>query len=197
MTTSLERAVCVYCASSDSCPPAFHAAARRVGELLAEDGRAVVYGGGRFGSMGAVADGALSRGGVVIGVIPHFLRAMELAHDALTELHLVEDMRVRKHEMLSRSTAVVALPGGCGTLEELLEVITLKRLGVYLAPIVIVNTHSYFDPLLRLFDSAVENRFMDQRHLSMWQVVEAPEDVVPAIVQAPSWGREARAFAAL
>jgi uncharacterized protein (TIGR00730 family) len=194
---ALERAVCVYCASSSSCDPVFHVSARRLGELLADDGRPVVYGGSRIGSMGAVADGALSRGGRVIGILPRFLKDMELSHDGLTELHVVEDMRTRKHLMLSQAEAVVALPGGCGTFEELLEVVTLKRLGIFLGPIVIVNTRDFYAPLFALFDAAVRERFMDERHLAMWQVVERPEDVVPALAAAPAWTADARRFATL
>jgi uncharacterized protein (TIGR00730 family) len=197
MNAALERAVCVYCASSSSCDPEYHAVARRLGELLAADGRPVVYGGSRIGSMGAVADGALARGGRVIGILPRFLKDMELSHDGLTELHVVEDMRTRKHLMLSHAAAVVALPGGCGTFEELLEVITLKRLGIFLGPIVIVNTRGFYAPLFALFESAVRERFMDERHLAMWQVVERAEEVVPALAAAPAWAPEARRFATL
>jgi uncharacterized protein (TIGR00730 family) len=197
MSERLARAVCVYCASSGSCDPEYHGAARRLGELLAADGRTVVYGGSRIGSMGALADGALARGGRVIGVLPRFLKDLEVSHDGLTELHVVEDMRTRKHLMLSRSEAVVALPGGCGTFEELLEAITLKRLGVFLGPIVIVNTRGYFAPLLALFESAVRERFMDERHLAMWQVVANPEAVVAALASAPPWSAAARRFASV
>jgi len=197
MNERLARAVCVYCASSGSCDPEYHAAARRLGELLAADGRSVVYGGSRIGSMGALADGALAAGGRVIGVLPRFLKDLEVSHDGLTELHVVEDMRTRKHQMLSRSEAVVALPGGCGTFEELLEAITLKRLGVFLGPIVIVNTRDYFAPLLALFEAAVRERFMDERHRAMWQVVATPEAVLGALERAPPWSAEARRFATL
>lgn len=197
MDERLARAVCVYCASSSRCDAVYHAAARRLGELLAADGRPLVYGGSRIGSMGALADGALARGGQVIGVMPRFLRDLELAHDGLSELHVVEDMRTRKHQMLSRSEAVVALPGGSGTFEELLEAVTLKRLGVYLGPIVLVNTRGYFAPLLQLFESAVRERFMDERHLAMWQVVGEPEEVVAALATAPPWSVAARQFATL
>jgi len=136
--------------------------------------------------MGALADGALASGGQVIGVLPEFLRALELAHDHLTELHIVEDMRVRKHQMLMRGSAVVALPGGCGTLEELLEVITLKRLGVYFKPIVIVNTRRYFDPLIALFAAAVEERFMEPQHLALWRVVDTPEEALSFLASTSS-----------
>lgn len=191
-----ERSVCVYCASSASAPPAYREAAFRLGAVLADAGFTVVYGGSTLGSMGALADGVLSRGGRVVGVMPRFMAELEWAHDRLSELHLVDDMRTRKHEMLSRSRAVVALPGGSGTLEELLEVISLKRLGVYLDPIVLVNTRGFFEPLVTLLARAVEERFMDRRHLAMWQVVAEPEEVPDALARAPAWSAEARKFAA-
>jgi uncharacterized protein (TIGR00730 family) len=191
------RAVCVYCASSRTSHPDYRAAAQRLGEVLATAGIDVVYGGGAVGSMGALADGALGKGGRVIGILPRFMAELEWGHRGLTELELVEDLRVRKHLMLSRSDAAIALPGGSGTLEELLEAITLKRLGLYLNPIVLVNTRGFFAPLLTLLEHAVEERFMDTRHLQMWQVVERPEQVPEALTGAPAWSAEARRFAAL
>jgi uncharacterized protein (TIGR00730 family) len=192
-----ERSVCVYCASSRTSDPEYRSAAQRLGEVLAEAGIGIVYGGGASGSMGALADGALARGGRVTGILPRFMADLEWGHRGLTELELVEDLRVRKHLMLTRSDAAIALPGGSGTLEELLEAITLKRLGLYLNPIVLVNTRGFFAPLLTLLARAVEERFMDVRHLSMWQVVARPEEVPGALEQAPAWGPEARNFAAL
>jgi uncharacterized protein (TIGR00730 family) len=189
--------VCVYCASSAACDPRYHDAAFRLGVVLADRGMAVVYGGGGIGSMGALADGALSRGGRVVGVLPRFMADLEWGHRGLTELTLVEDMRVRKHLMLSQAAAVVALPGGCGTLEELLEAITLKRLGLFLGPIVLVNTRRFYDPLVELLGRAVTERFMDDRHQQMWQVVAEPEEVPAALDSAPAWSAEARAFAAV
>lgn len=189
------RSVCVYCASSQACDAEYHEVARRLGGLLARAGCTVVYGGGRAGSMGALADGALAAGGHIVGVIPRFMVDLEWGHDDLTELHVVEDMRTRKHEMLTRASAVVALPGGTGTLEELFEAITLKRLGLFLGPIVIVNTRGYYDPLLDQLAVAIERRFMDARHAAMWTVVATPEDVLPAISSSPSWGADSRDFA--
>jgi uncharacterized protein (TIGR00730 family) len=109
----------------------------------------------------------------------------------------VEDLCARKHLMLARSDAAIALPGGSGTLEELLEAMTLKRLGLYLKPIVLVNTRGFFAPLLTLLGHAVDERFMDRRHLYMWQVVAQPEEVPAALAAAPAWGPEARSFAAV
>lgn len=191
-----EFVVCVYCASSNACHTDYHSAAFRLGELLAEAGCSIVYGGGAVGSMGAVASGALSKSGRVVGIIPEFMVALEWEHPGLTELQRVEDMRTRKHLMLSRSHAVVALPGGTGTLEELLEAITLKRLGLYLNPIVLVNTRGFYDPLIQLLSNAVAERFMGEKHTAMWQVVNHPEEVLPAIAAAPHWPANAISFAA-
>jgi hypothetical protein len=106
-------------------------------------------------------------------------------------------MRTRKHLMLTESQAAIALPGGCGTLEELLEAITLKRLGLFLGPIVLVNTREYFRPLLEALSRAIDERFMDERHALMWQVVARPEEVPQALERAPAWSAEFRAFAAV
>jgi len=194
---AVERAVCVYCASSRIAHPDYRVAARRLGEVLAGQGVAIVYGGGAVGSMGALADGALSAGGRVIGILPRFMADLEWGHKGLTDLQLVEDLRTRKHMMLTLSQAAIALPGGSGTFEELLEAITLKRLGLYLNPIVLVNTRGFFTPLLDALGRAVAEHFMDQRHLLMWQVVDTPEEVPAALANAPAWSAEARSFASI
>jgi len=191
------RHVCVYCASSRMSHAQYRQAAFRLGAILAQRGFGIVYGGGGAGSMGALADGALCEGGRIVGILPRFMADLEWGHKGLSELELVEDMHTRKRRMLARSHAVVALPGGSGTLEELLEALSLKRLGLYLNPIVVVNTRGYFDPLIELLDRAVSERFMDERHLAMWQVVGEPEEVPAAIESAPEWTAAARSFAAV
>lgn len=195
--TRVERSVCVYCASSKACHPDYHDAAFRLGVFLADRSFTIVYGGGGGGSMGALADGALDRGGRIVGVLPQFMAELEWGHKKLSELQLVEDLRTRKHVMLARSQAVVALPGGSGTLEELLETMSLKRLGIYLGPIVLVNTRRYFDPLIHVLSRAIEERFMAEQHRLMWQVVAEPEEVVQAIESAPLWTAAARGFATM
>ncbi len=192
----MDKTICVYCASSQRCDPAYHDAARRLGQVLAQRDFTIVYGGGAVGSMGALADGALAEGGRIVGVIPRFMMELEWGHQHLTELRVVEDMRIRKHTMLSHSQGVVALPGGSGTLEELIEAITLKRLGLYVHPIVLVNTRGFFAPLIHLLQQAVAERFMNAQHLAMWQIVASPEEVPTALDAAPPWSAEARAFAA-
>ena len=149
------RTICVYCASSRQCDPEYHDAAFRLGRVLAEQQCSIVYGGGGAGSMGALADGALSKGGHVVGILPRFMQELEWGHSELPELRVVEDLRTRKHLMLSASQGDVALPGGSGTLEELLEAITLKCLGLYTHPIVLVDTRNYFAPLVQLLERSV------------------------------------------
>ncbi len=187
--------ICVYCASSGACPAEYREAAFRLGAVLARGGWSIVYGGGGVGSMKALADGALAHAGRVVGVLPRFMQELEWGHPGLTELRLVDDLRIRKQAMLEGSAGVVALPGGTGTLEELLETITLKRLGLYLGPIVLVNTRRFFDPLVDLLSRAVAERFMDERHLAMWRVVGEPEEAPGALETAAPWHAGARAFA--
>src|SRR5689334_10046507 len=189
--------VCVYCASSQHCHPEYMQAAHRLGEVLAQNSIEIIYGGGALGLMGQVADGALKNGGKVFGIMPRFMQELEWGHRRLTELRLVEDMRERKHLMLTGSDAVVALPGGCGTLEELFEAITLKRLAIYLNPIVVVNTRRFFDPCIELLHRCVEERFMNPQHLQMWQVIDRADDVLQAITRSAQWTEKARAFAAV
>jgi hypothetical protein len=192
-STKINR-VTVYAASSGALKPHFYDAARRLGEVLAEAGKSIIYGAGGSGLMGSMADGALSRKGEVYGVIPTFLQELELSHRGLTGLTVVEDMRTRKHLMLSDSDAVVTLPGGSGTYEELFEVLTLKRLGRWVGPIVLVNTAGFYDGLIRFLKHSIEERFMSTSHLKMWEVVDQPEEVLEAMLSAHSWDGDALQF---
>jgi len=189
------RNVCVYCASSQQAPEQYRDAAAVLGRTLAEQGRRIVFGAGAVGSMGALADGALAAGGEVVGVIPKFMVELEWAHQGLTELVVVEDMHVRKRKMLELSDALVALPGGSGTFEELLEAITWKRLGLFTGPIVILDQGGYYRPLIAQLDRSVSDRFMDERHREMWQVVADVEGVIPALDSAPPWSADSVRFA--
>ena len=187
--------ICVYAASSSRIAPEFLQAARSLGEALADAGHSLVYGGGSQGLMGAVADGALSRGGEVVGILPRFMADLEWGHPGLTHLELVEDMRERKHKLLTGSDAVVALPGGCGTLEELFEAITLKRLGIYFNPILLLNTRDYYAPLQAFMQQVIAERFMNPEHATMWSLVDRVEDVLPVIAATPPWREDAREYA--
>jgi uncharacterized protein (TIGR00730 family) len=189
--------VCVYCGSSKSCEPAYHDAAGRLGRELARCRIAIVYGGGSVGLMGALADGAMAEGGKVLGVIPRFMDDLGWGHSGLTEVTMVDDLHQRKRMMISGVDAVIALPGGCGTLEELFEAITWKRLGLYAGPIVLVNTRDFFKPCVELLERCIGERFMHERHRELWSVVDEPEQVVVAIRQAPPWPDENRRYAAV
>ncbi len=193
---SLQR-ITVYAASSQALAPDYINAARRLGRTLGEAGLTIIYGGGGHGLMGAVADAALATGAEVHGVIPEFLTRVEAGHQGLTSLEIVEDMRTRKARMLEGSSAVIALPGGCGTFEELFEAITLKRLGQFLGPIILVNTKGYYDQLLDFLQHSVRERFMNRSHLQIWQCIEEPEQVLEALGAAPVWSPAAIAHAAV
>lgn len=150
----------VYCGSSPGHDPAFVALATELGRALAHEGSTVVYGGASVGLMGAVADAALVGGGRVIGVLPEALRARELAHERLSELHITDDMHARKLKMATLADGFVALPGGYGTWEEVLEVATWRQIGLHRKPIVVVDHEGYYAPLRAQVDRAVEAGFM-------------------------------------
>ena len=192
---SRRRRILVFCASSTSCEPHFHEAADVLGRAIARAGHTLVYGGGAKGSMGAVADGALAEGGHVVGIIPRFMRELEWAHTGIAELELVDDMQTRKRLMLETADAIVTLPGGSGTFEELFDAITSKRLGLFTHPIVILNQNGFYDPLFRLMESSVAERFMHEQHLDIWQSVAEVADVLPAIEAAEPWPENAVEFA--
>ena len=187
--------ICVYCASSAHCDPLYLEAARTLGTTLAKAGCVVVYGGGATGLMGALADGALTAGGEVIGIIPRFMVDVEWQHPGVANMQIVEDMRERKHRLLTGADAVIAMPGGCGTLEELFEAITLKRLALYLNPIILLDTNGFYRPLQAFMQQVIDQRFMNREHLRMWQLVEHVDEVLPAIRNAPPWTENARDYA--
>lgn len=189
--------VCVYCGSSRQCDPVYLKTAEQVGRVLARSNFTVVYGGGSAGSMKSLADGALAEGGRVVGVIPEFMVKLEWVNPNIPETIIVNDMHERKKRMIDGVDAVIALPGGSGTLEELMEAITWKRLGLYFGAIIILNTQSYYQPLRQLLEQCIGERFMDSRHAQMWTFVNEPEEVPQAISAAAPWSEDCRNFAAL
>ena len=189
------KMVTVYASSSAALRPIYYDAARRLGEVLAGAGKSIIYGAGGDGLMGSVADGALSKNGEVYGVVPQFLQDLELTHRGLTDLKVVKDMRVRKQLMLEDSHAVVTLPGGSGTYEELFEALTMKRLGQWVGPIILINTTGFYDRLVQFLQHSIEERFMGSSHLKMWSVVDEPEQVLEAIENSPAWDSSALEYA--
>jgi uncharacterized protein (TIGR00730 family) len=170
--------ICVFCGSKVGLDPEYAAAARGVGQALARHGIGLVYGGGRVGLMGIVADSVLEHGGRAIGVIPEPLATQEIAHDGLTEQHVVAGMHERKALLARRSAAFLTLPGGIGTLEEFFETLSWACLGLHQKPLGILNVRSYFDPMLALLDHAIAQRFVRAEILDLLFVSSNPEHVV-------------------
>jgi uncharacterized protein (TIGR00730 family) len=161
------KRLCVFCGSSVGVRPAYRLEAQRLGETLARRRIGLVYGGGRVGLMGALADAALAAGGEVIGVIPEALVAREVGHAGLTDLHVVPSMHERKALMASLADGFMALPGGSGTLEEFFEIVTWALLGLHSKPCALLDVESYFDPLIALLDHAVIEGFLKIEHRRM------------------------------
>ena len=189
--------VCVYSASSTKIDPVYFDTAYELGTLLGQQHIRLINGAGNMGLMSAVSDAALAAGGEVTGVIPRFMVEQGWHHTGLTRLVEVESMHERKKMMADLSDAVIALPGGCGTLEELLEIITWKQLGLYLNPVVILNVKGYFDPLLAMLQRAVEENFMRTQHGSIWHVVKTVREAVELVHTVPLWDVSIRKFAAI
>lgn len=191
------RSIAVYCASSNKVRASFIAAAERLGELMATKGKRLVYGDGGIGLMAAVARGALNAGGEVVGVIPQFMVDQGWNNPDSTKTIVTQTMHERKSTICEISDAMVALPGGIGTFEELLECLTWKQLGLHHNPVVILNTDGYYDKLLACIDQMVEEQMMRPIHKDMYVVVSEPEEVLPAIENAPAWDPSTRRLASI
>lgn len=161
------KSITVFCGSSQGFDPAFIHLAFNLGAYLAESQISLIYGGAKIGLMGALADGALSKNGNVIGVIPDFLKTKEVAHEGLTELIVVESMHIRKLKMAELCDGVIALPGGFGTMEEYFEMLTWGQLGLHKKPIALLNTNNFYDPLIALADSMVGAGFLKQENRNL------------------------------
>ncbi len=177
--------IAVYCASSTQIKPAYFEAARCLGDIFVENHITLVYGAGNMGLMGEIADAMLAHRGQVIGVIPQFMVEQDWDHKGCTETIVTRDMHERKATIERISDAMVALPGGCGTFEELFECITWKQLGLHTKPIVILNTDGYYDNFVRCVDQMVEENFMRGIHRDLFSVVNTPEEVLSAILNSP------------
>ena len=191
------HSVCVYSASSTKIASVYFEAAEKLGSLLAKQHIRLINGAGSIGLMRSVADAVLENGGEVTGVIPHFMVEQNWHHTGLTELIEVTSMHERKQQMANLSDGIIALPGGCGTLEELLEIITWKQLGLYLNPIIILNVNGFFDPLLEMLERAIEENFMRRQHGDIWKVARTPEEAVELLQTTPVWDASIRKFAAI
>ncbi len=179
--------VSVFCASSAKVDPVYFEAAGRLGKVLAKNDIAVNYGGGEVGLMGKLADTMMSHGGSIRGVIPEFMVQQGWNHPGLKDMVVVRDMHERMKKINEDIDAYIVLPGGVGTMAELLEIITMKQLGQILHPIVIINTRGFFDPFLEILEKMVSERFMREIHTDIWSFVNEPEEVLKAIKNAPVW----------
>lgn len=177
--------VCVYCASSGDVAAEYVAEARRLGSLLASRGCTMVCGAGRTGLMGALTDAGMGAGGRVVGVIPQFMVDRGWCHTGLSETIVTADMHERKQTMARLADAAIALPGGVGTLEELLEIITWKQLGLFDGPIIIVNTSGYYNPLIEMLGRAAAERFMKRQHAMLWAVAADASEAIELLDRMP------------
>ena len=191
------ESVCVFAASSPAIPDIYLDAARELASALVSNEISMTYGAGAVGIMGVMADTMLEEKGRVTGVIPSFMVKMGWAHDRVSRLVKVKSMHDRKRRMIRGVDAVVAMPGGVGTLEEVMEVITLKQLGQFLKPIVILNTNGFYDPLLKQMEKMVIERFMRPLHNDIWQVCNEPSRVLDTIERAPDWDGSRIKYAAV
>ena len=191
------KSVCVYCASSTQIDKKYFRAAQELGTLIAQKGLRLITGAGKLGLMNTVQDAALAAGGEAIGVIPSFMVREGWHHEGLTQLIETTSMHERKQTMANLSDGVIALPGGCGTLEELLEIITWKQLGLYLNPIIILNIDGFYDALLAQLSKAVEENFMRSIHADIWKVATTPDEAVELLLSTPAWDKNIRKFAAI
>jgi len=179
------KLLCVYCSSSDRLDPKYYAAATEIGTEMAKRGWGLVYGGGRTGLMGAVARAVKAAGGRVVGIIPDFMKAKELAFTEADELVTVVTMRERKLLMETRADAFLTLPGGWGTLEEIMEILTLRQLDVLRKPCVIFNQDGFYDGLMAIFRQMVAEKFNKPSNLDLFTLANRIEDIFPAIEERP------------
>jgi uncharacterized protein (TIGR00730 family) len=180
------KSLCVFCGASDAVDAAYRDAATRLGALMAEAGVALVFGGGRIGLMGLIAQAVAQGGGKVTGVIPRHLHRAEIGgREAIGELHIVETMHERKALMFARSDAIAVLPGGLGTLDEIFEVLTWKQLGLHDKPVVLIDVAGYWAPLIHMIDRVVETGFAPRASRDLMRIVKRPEEVLPLLASLP------------
>jgi len=189
--------VCVFCASSHKVDQKYFDIATRTAQTLVKNNITTVYGGGAVGIMGKLADTVLELNGDITGIIPSFMMEVEWGHKKISNLIQVKDMHERKKKLVEDVDAVVVLPGGSGTLEEAMEVITLKRLGKFTKPIIFINTDGFYNHLILFFEKMIEERFMRPEHKQMWAIIDHPEEIIQAIQSSPVWDESAINIAAV
>lgn len=191
------KQVTIYCASSPKVPDVYFNAAQELTRLLVASGYGIRYGGGAKGLMGIIADTVIELKGNITGIIPGFMIDVEWEHKGVREMIHVKTMHERKELLIKDTHAVIALPGGTGTLEELYEVMSLKKLGQFPHPIVLLNTNGYYNPLIQMTQKMVNEFFMRPEHGQMWKVVNEPHQVIPAMLESEPWGPGVIQFASV
>lgn len=189
--------VSVFCASSHKVDHKYFTVAEELAHVLVQNNITTVYGGGAVGLMGKLADTVLQEKGNIIGIIPQFMMDVEWGHKHIDQLIQVADMHERKKKLIEDVDAVVILPGGSGTLEEAMEVFTLKRLGKFTKPIVFINTDGFYDGLFELFEKMIEEKFMRNEHRGIWTSIDHPDGLIQAINNSPTWDENAINIAAV
>lgn len=189
------KSVCIYCASSTKIAPLFIDHAKKLAKALADNNIEMVFGGSRTGLMGILADEMNKLGGRSIGVMPGFMKDVEWNHKNLTEMIWVDTMAERKEKLIEGVDAVITLPGGVGTMEEFMEALSMKRLGQFTKPMIIVNSGGFYNPLVDLLDAMLRENFLGPKHKDMWEVVSEAEDIIPAILKSTPWDSSAQDFA--
>ena len=187
--------VCVFASSSSRIDNKYATEATSLGKLLAKAKMDVVYGGGGIGLMGCLADAVMANGGKITGVIPSFMIDEGWNHASVTDMIITSDMGERKKTMFSRADAVVALPGGVGTLEELTEAMTLKQLGIYNGPIIILNTLNFYSPLIEFLEHMIKGNFLRFEHKGIWEIASTPEEVITLLSNKENWHNDPRSIA--
>jgi uncharacterized protein (TIGR00730 family) len=187
--------ICVFASSSSRINAEYATAASNLGLLLAKAGMNVVYGGGGIGLMGKLADSVLENGGTITGVIPSFMKDEGWDHADVNEMIITADMGERKKRMFAMADAIVALPGGVGTLEELTEAMTLKQLGLYKGPIILLNTLNFYKSLIDFLAHMVAGHFLRYEHKGMWEIADTPEEVMDYLVKNEDWLQDPRSIA--
>ena len=180
------RSICVFCGSKNGIQPEYEQATRQLATLLVENNITLIYGAGDIGLMGILADQVLALGGQVIGIIPRHLCTKEIVHDSLTELHVTEDMLERKQLMMAKADGFIALPGGLGTLDEILEVATWKQLGQLDKPLCLINTNGFYNPFISCIQSLVNNGFMEPWQVDLLPLLNTPEQAIQFLLTTDS-----------
>ncbi len=190
----MSKTFCIYAAASSKVADVYLEAAAQLGSIMAKNKVRGVFGGGNSGLMGAFADAMINGEGDIVGVIPQFMVDQGWQHRGVDNLVVTQTMHERKAYIASISDAAIALPGGVGTLDELMEIITWKQLCIFPKPVIIVNINGYFDPLIQMLEKAIDEKFMRLEHGAIWQEVKSIEDVLPTIEKEPNWDKDISKF---